>query len=218
MDRRRRQWIPVDVDLFSGSGRAAYEQFGHAGLVVWIAFLTACQKANVQGQLHWRSENEALVKMGLDGYDLPFSLVTFFSWTGRKHWTTTKAKDGVQTTTARRWDDWQPRQHRRTNETPQPRSEPMKRAPKGRKKGSDKAREGLPTSPHQRGGTPLKGVPPPTGGNGARPLDAADPAPAADEEITREEGRRLLAEFKARSDAARYSSVRNTRPSARGTA
>lgn len=190
-DDRRRRWVPLDVDFYADNGRALYERFGMAGPVVWTAFLTACQRSTVQGQLRYHSDAEALAAMGLSGYDIPFGLSEFFAWTGQQKWTRQTRRRGAQdarNVAARRWAEWQPRAHRLSGLGPDPQASTPKRgattAQIGRNKGATRAELGRLPDLTQPGGTPVKGVPPPPG-NAPSGSSASRPSGRVATETTR---------------------------------
>lgn len=108
-DRRRRQYIPIDVYFASGgTGTTIRRHYGLPGLAVWIAYLAACKRSTPQGQLTYASEADAWEKLGLADTRPDFTLHDFFRLTGRLHKTSTQRASGeLTTTTCRVWDEWQ---------------------------------------------------------------------------------------------------------------
>ena len=110
MDGRRRQWVPLSVDVArSRTGRNLLQRFGRDGLLVWVLVLAAAKRSLTQGEFDYVSEHDGWRQLGLADDPPPFTLHEFFAYTGRIHATRTTSKrpknDG-QTTEIRAWNDW----------------------------------------------------------------------------------------------------------------
>lgn len=59
------------MDLYGSTvGEAILEDFGHVGMSVFIAFMLACKRAPVPGQIRVHSDADALAQMGISGVPL----------------------------------------------------------------------------------------------------------------------------------------------------
>lgn len=115
-DGRRRRWLPLSSRFpRDNTGLTLLEEFGNSGLVVWVAFLTACKRNPVEGQFSYSSEEEAWIELGVQPCD--FTLKEFFDVTGRLHVTRRQNRRGrLVTIVATTWSDWKVRPHRGADE------------------------------------------------------------------------------------------------------
>jgi hypothetical protein len=82
-DARRRQWVPISVDVAHGAtGTALLRKFGRDGLLAWILFLGACKRGGGEGALSFATESEGWEALGVDGPP-DFTLERFFAYTGQ---------------------------------------------------------------------------------------------------------------------------------------
>lgn len=104
-DSRRRQWVPISVDVAHGAtGTALLRKFGPVGLLVWILFLAACKRGADEGAISYATEAEGFAALGLD--DAPFTLAEFFAYTGQGLKLTAKSKVGRLTVVRVKPDVW----------------------------------------------------------------------------------------------------------------
>jgi hypothetical protein len=106
-DSRRRQWVPISVDVAHGStGTALLRKFGPEGLLAWILFLAACKRGTDEGAVSYATEAEGLEALGLDSYAPSFTLASFFAYTGQGLKLTTKSHVGRLTVVRVKPDVW----------------------------------------------------------------------------------------------------------------
>jgi hypothetical protein len=104
-DGRRRRWIPLSVEFpHDKTGTRLQEEFGPAGIAVWVALLTAAKRAQVQGQFSYVSEGEAWEKLGI--HTPPFPLDDFLRLTGQLHKTRKRRRGRITDVQIRAWDEW----------------------------------------------------------------------------------------------------------------
>lgn len=109
-----RQWIALDATYFSAPFNLALQKrFGWAGVGIWIAFLCACKRGPIQGQLTYTSDLEGLALMGLVGRPLidddgkEWTLDEFFGWTGKMKQTRRNVRGTQKNVTSTHWEHWQ---------------------------------------------------------------------------------------------------------------
>lgn len=109
-----RQWLVFDADFFDNSfARALTERFGWAGIGLFLAYLCACKTAHIPGRLSYRTESEALEKMGVidlslvDSEGQPFTLEAFWDFTGRYKQTSRTTRGHTFYVSATHWEQWQ---------------------------------------------------------------------------------------------------------------
>jgi hypothetical protein len=129
MDGRRRRWFAVDVLVaHSNTGTRIQEEFGPAGLAVWVCLLAAGKRSPVEGRVSFTSESEAWQILGILEPDrLGFTLEEFLDTLGRLKQTrrTPKKTDGtrrgrVTNVEITRWGRWQKRRSDHTNASQKP--------------------------------------------------------------------------------------------------
>lgn len=144
--RDAQRWLAIDADMF---GKRfiddLYDEFGWAGIVVWIAFLCACKKNRIPGRIRVMNDIQAATELGLAQWDLvdnkgaPWTLSEFWAFTGRKKQTrqilvqrrdSSRTRDGRVTDSSRtahgrvrdvcatHWERWQNRTSHHTNRGP----------------------------------------------------------------------------------------------------
>ncbi len=114
IDGRRSQWFAVD-SMFFGSSLAqdVMERFGPSGIAVWFAFLAACKRNLVPGQITVLSDSDCLAQLGLSGMKLvdnegnPYELSDYWRRLGELHTTSRRRHGAASTIVCRRWDEWQ---------------------------------------------------------------------------------------------------------------
>lgn len=105
MDKRRRRWIPLSVEFpFDKTGTRLQEEFGPAGIGVWVALLTAAKRAHVQGQFSFTTEAEAWANLGI--VDPPFSFDEFVKVTGQLKKTRKRRRGRITDIQITAWEEW----------------------------------------------------------------------------------------------------------------
>jgi len=105
MDGRRRRWIPLSVEFpFDKTGTRLQEEFGPAGVAVWVALLTACKRAHVQGQFSYTTEAEAWSNLGITGAEFTFD--QFLKVTGQLKKTRKRRRGRITDVQITAWEDW----------------------------------------------------------------------------------------------------------------
>ncbi len=114
MDGRRSQWIAFDA-LFFGSTTCdrLLDEFGPAGVTVWLAYLCACKRNLVPGQISVLGDADTLAQLGLPG--LPLVNSTGEEWTLDALWTqlgraknvSRRRRGRVTDIVCTRWGHWQ---------------------------------------------------------------------------------------------------------------
>ena len=104
-DGRRRRWIPLSVEFpFDKTGTRLQEEFGAAGLGVWVALLTAAKRGQVQGTFTYTTEAEAWLNLGIT--PPPFPLDDFLRLTGQLHKTARRHRGRITDIQIRAWNEW----------------------------------------------------------------------------------------------------------------
>lgn len=113
-DRRRRRWIAFDSAFFDGTvGIVVREKFGPTGVTVFVAWLCACKRNLVPGQVEYGSEPDALSQFGLPG--LVLINEDGEAWTLKDLWTvlaahkqcTTRSRGRLVQVRSTNWERWQ---------------------------------------------------------------------------------------------------------------
>lgn len=114
MDQRRGRWIAFDASFYDNSvGVMLREKYGTAGLTVFSAFLCACKRNMVQGQIEYGTEADALAQMGLPGLELrnemgePFSLQELWRSLAAHKQITTSTRGRRKQIKSSNWTKWQ---------------------------------------------------------------------------------------------------------------
>lgn len=108
------RWLALDADLMGKPFTLdLYHRFGWAGIGTWVAFLCACKRSRVPGQIRFLSDADAAAQMGILGWDLVdkagdnWSLEDFWLYTGRKKQTKRTRRGREMNVIATHWDHWQ---------------------------------------------------------------------------------------------------------------
>lgn len=105
MDKRRRQYVPADVDLaFGNFGSKLGAKWGMEGLGCWLLFLAACKRARTQGTFTYTSDADAWEKIGPE--PVGFTLDEFFTFTGKQKKTRRTCHGRVSYVVVTSWETW----------------------------------------------------------------------------------------------------------------
>lgn len=105
IDGRRRQYVPMDVDLAFGTfGSKLADKWGIEGIGCWMLFLAACKRERQQGIFVYTSEAEAWGKLGPQA--VRFTLNEFFSFTGQQKKTRRTRHGRVTYVSCTSWKTW----------------------------------------------------------------------------------------------------------------
>lgn len=107
-----KQWIHFDAQFPLGFGHTLAERFGPAGQLLFVQFLCACKRSFPQGQIRYRTEDEARLILGagfrfVDDDGAKWTLDEYWRWCGRHAKTRTTTRQGRTTVTATRWEAWE---------------------------------------------------------------------------------------------------------------
>jgi hypothetical protein len=107
-----RQWIHFDAQFPLGFGHDLCERFGPAGQLLFVQFLCACKLSFPQGQIRYRTEDEARLILGAvyrfeDDDGTKWTLPEYWKWCGLRNKTRTTTRNGRTTVTATRWEAWE---------------------------------------------------------------------------------------------------------------
>lgn len=127
MDGRRRTWLAVDA-FYYGAPLAAglRERFGITGVAVFDAYLRACKRNDIEGQVTYLSQADFLAQLGLPGLDLrdeqgvPWDLDAFWSYLGRMKNVRRTRSGHITNVRSTRWERWQQSRSRARNVGPLP--------------------------------------------------------------------------------------------------
>lgn len=120
VDGRRRRWIPLSVEFpFDKTGTRLQEEFGPAGLAVWVALLTAAKRAHVQGQFSYTTEEEAWRNLGISGVE--FSFDEFLRVSGQLKNTRKRRRGRITDVQITAWEEWNDTQNTRPGREEKPR-------------------------------------------------------------------------------------------------
>jgi hypothetical protein len=104
-DGRRRRWIPLSVEFpFDKTGTRLQEEFGAAGIGVWVAMLTAAKRSHVQGTFSYTTEEEAWINLGIT--TPPFPLDEFLRVTGQLKKTRRRRRGRITDVQITAWEEW----------------------------------------------------------------------------------------------------------------
>ena len=113
-DRRRSQWIAWDAHFLNDAlGMELYDRFGSAGVALFVAFLSACKRNHVQGQITFASDPDLLAALGLPGMVLVneagdgWDADSFWRWLGERHVTRRSKRGRLHLVQSTQWDKWQ---------------------------------------------------------------------------------------------------------------
>ena len=113
-DRRRSQWIAFD-SMFFGNELAVdiLDRFGTAGVTVWLAYLCACKRNLVPGQISYLTDADCLAQLGLSGVELrdatgaELDLNAFWTRLGQLKNVSRRRRGHVTDLRCTRWEEWQ---------------------------------------------------------------------------------------------------------------
>lgn len=113
-DRRRSQFIIIDSHIMASNTMAGIlEQFGPVGTSLWFAYLTACKRNLVQGQITVSSDADTLAQLGLHGIRLVddngdgFTLDAFWTYLGRMKKVSRTPRGRAVNIRCTGWERWQ---------------------------------------------------------------------------------------------------------------
>lgn len=113
-DRRRSPWIAWDSGFYGSTlcdGLA--ERFGAAGIVIWNAYLCACKRSLVPGQVSVYSDHDTLAQLGIQWLNLtdesgaPFTLDAVWTYLGRMKHVSRTRRGRATYITCTHWEAWQ---------------------------------------------------------------------------------------------------------------
>lgn len=114
VDKRRGRWIAFDASFFDNNvGLMIRDRFGPVGIALFVAFLAACKRNVVQGQVEYGSEPDALAQFGLPGLELvnekgdSFSLQSFWRALAAHKQVSTSTRGRLVQVRSSRWERWQ---------------------------------------------------------------------------------------------------------------
>lgn len=107
-----KQWIHFDAQFPLKFGHQLLEQFGPAGQLLFIQFLCACKRSFPQGQINYRTVEEARILLGahypfIHSNGQEWTLPEFWKWCGMRRVTRSKTRGGRQYVYATRWEAWE---------------------------------------------------------------------------------------------------------------
>jgi hypothetical protein len=107
-----RQWIHFDAQFPLEFGYQLLERFGPAGQLLFVQFLCACKRSFPQGEIHYRTEEEARITLGAlyefkdaDGH--PWTFEEFWKWCSYRGMMRLSRRGGRRGVAASHWDDWE---------------------------------------------------------------------------------------------------------------
>lgn len=113
-DNRRSRWIAWDASFFDGSvGVMLRDRFGTTGITLFLAFMCACKRNAVQGQIEYGSTPDALAQLGLPALELvndrgePFDLQSFWRSLAAHKQCSTRARGRLTQVKSSNWAKWQ---------------------------------------------------------------------------------------------------------------
>lgn len=122
MDGRRRPWLAMDVYYYdSNLAVKVREQFGVVGVVVFDAFLRACKRNPVEGQVAYTNVPDFLMQIGLPGLKLvdeagdEWSLDMLWTCLGRMKNVRKTSRGRITYVRSTRWERWQNRRSKQGN-------------------------------------------------------------------------------------------------------
>ena len=127
-DGRRRRWIPLSVEFpFDKTGTHLQDEYGPAGLGMWVALLTAAKRAPIQGQFSYTTEAEAWQQLGI--VDPPCTFDEFVSFTGRIKKTRKRRRGRITDVQITGWEQWNNTQKTRPERGDNPSVTPLFTSP-----------------------------------------------------------------------------------------
>ena len=114
VDGRRGRWISFDASFFDGSvGEMVLERFGPAGVTLFVAWLCACKRNAVQGQIEYGSVPDAMSLMGIPDLELvnakgeSWDLQSFWRALAAHKQCSTRARGRLTQVKSSKWAKWQ---------------------------------------------------------------------------------------------------------------
>lgn len=114
MDGRRTRWHAWDADFLGGKlGVGIRQRYGVVGIVVFLAFVSACKRNHVQGQITYHTPEEGLSMMGLPGLRLvneqgeQWTLDMLWTYCGQQKVTSRRHRGDLTDILSTRWRRWQ---------------------------------------------------------------------------------------------------------------
>jgi len=112
--RNGRRWIALDADFFANQFTdRLLDRFGPAGVCLFVAFLCACKRSRIQGQISYISDAEALDLLGLrhlpliDSSGDNWCLDDLWKFTGTQKQTSRTQRGRLRIVKASHWALWQ---------------------------------------------------------------------------------------------------------------
>jgi hypothetical protein len=107
-----KQWIHFDAHFPGRFGRELSDRFGAAGELLFILFLCACKRSFPQGQIYYRTEDEARILLCahfplVDNNGKEWSFDEFWHWCGCRKVTTKSRQRGGQVVASSHWGVWE---------------------------------------------------------------------------------------------------------------
>lgn len=113
-DGRRSQFIIIDSHIMASNTMGGIlDQFGPCGSALWFAYLTACKRNLVQGQITVSSDADTLAQLGLHGIRLvndngdAFTLDAFWTYLGRMKKVSRTPRGRAVNIRCTGWERWQ---------------------------------------------------------------------------------------------------------------
>lgn len=114
MDGRKRTWLAMDVQYYDAPLAVGIrDRFGIVGVVVFDAFLRACKRSSIEGQISYSSVPDFLNVVGLPALELvdeqgtAWELDALWTYLGRMK-NTSKTRSGrITYVKSTRWGRWQ---------------------------------------------------------------------------------------------------------------
>lgn len=114
VDGRRGRWIAFDASFFDGSvGEMILDRFGPAGITLFVAFLCACKRNAIQGQIEYGSVPDAMSLMGIPDLELvdtsgvAWDLQSFWRALAAHKQCSTRARGRLTQVKSSKWAKWQ---------------------------------------------------------------------------------------------------------------
>lgn len=114
VDGRRGRWISFDASFFDGRvGEMILDRFGPAGITLFVAFLCACKRNAVQGQIEYGSVPDAMSLMGIpdlelvDARGVEWDLQSFWRALAAHKQCSTRARGRLIQVKSSKWTKWQ---------------------------------------------------------------------------------------------------------------
>lgn len=108
-DRRKRQWVALDSWWPHGrSMQRINQEFGPAGLALYVALITAAKRERPQGSFTYVSDSDALWRLGCwSESDFPFTFEAFITRLGELKKARRTRRGHAADVVLTDWEDWQ---------------------------------------------------------------------------------------------------------------